>query len=277
MRTKRRTCLIAPKHSRSLHFRRPRLRNPANLGQWYAPRSLRRGAKRRHESWRVSIHVIWHDWGHIRRCGTGDSRHRPSRYCPSISCRDTDSGQAFSGGNLYGQRSYLQINQTTNTSYPDPAIIYANLSTSLVNQLAKNTKPGSPLLPLAYGINVNYPSITSLTNTSCVAPKFYQTRLTGGAFTDQAVYSASSGLFTYANALGSGINTCINGDCSLPGETSIVNAGCQSSVSVFTVDYDAPKTRNTTEVFKALEPLVITNKTTSTSTSSKRSLCKFAQ
>ena len=162
---------------------------------------------------------------------------------------------------IAGQRGYQQINQTTPTGYPDPAIIYGQLSASLVDQLAKNTKPGKAVLPLGYGLNVNYPSITSLTNTSCVAPKFYQTRLTGGALTDAAVFDASSGLFNYANNLGAGINACINGDCSLPGETTVVISGCQSSVSVFTVDYDAPSTKNTTSVRKALEPLVISNKT----------------
>ena len=162
---------------------------------------------------------------------------------------------------MAGQRGYQQTNQTTTTGYPDPAIIYGQLSTSIVNQLANNTKPGEAVLPLGYGINVNYPSITSLTNTSCVAPKFYQTRLTGGALTDAAVFNATSGTFTYANYLGTGLNACINGDCSLPGETTVVNSGCQSSVSVFTIDYDAPSTGNTTNVRKALEPLVLTNKT----------------
>ncbi|KAI4142391.1 MAG: hypothetical protein LQ340_007360, partial [Diploschistes diacapsis] len=175
---------------------------------------------------------------------------------PSIAADPSDSHIC-----LYGQRSYLQINQTTVTGYPDPAVVYANLSTSLVNQLAKNTKKGQPLLPLAYGLNVNYPSITSLTNASCIAPKFFQTRLTGGAFTDEAVFNATSGTFSYANILGSGVNACINGNCSLPGETSAVNAGCQSSVSVFTVDYDAPATHSTASIMNSLKPLVGTNAT----------------
>lgn len=38
-----------------------------------------------------------------------------------------------------------------------------------------------------------------------------------------------------------GVNTCITGDCSLPGETDIIANTCQSSVSVFSVDYDAPQ------------------------------------
>ena len=163
---------------------------------------------------------------------------------------------AFSGGSLYGQRGYKEINTTTPSGYPDPATIYAQLSVALVNQLAKNTRPGKALLPLGYGLNVNYPSITSLSNASCVAPPFIQTRLTGGAFSDFAAFNATSQTFSFQNILGAGVNACINGDCSLPGETTIVNAGCQSSVSVFTVDYDAPSGKDEKKVRSALEPLV---------------------
>jgi 5'-nucleotidase len=46
-------------------------------------------------------------------------------------------------------------------------------------------------------------------------------------------------LFSYGN-VAQRANTCTNGDCTLPGETTILNAGFQSSSSVFTVDYDAP-------------------------------------
>ena len=165
-------------------------------------------------------------------------------------------GIAFSGGSLGGQRGYKEINATTPSGYPDPATIYAQLSVSLVNQLANSTRPGKSLLPLGYGLNVNYPSITSLTNASCVAPPFIQTRLSGGAFSDFAAYNATSQTFSFQNILGPGLNTCINGDCSLPGETTIVNGGCQSSVSVFTVDYDAPTGKEAKKVRSSLEPLV---------------------
>ena len=73
---------------------------------------------------------------------------------------------AFSGGSIGGQRSYTSINATTPSGYPDPATIYAQLSVRLVEQLAKNTKPGKRILPLGYGLNVNYPAITSFTNAS---------------------------------------------------------------------------------------------------------------
>jgi hypothetical protein len=65
--------------------------------------------------------------------------------------------------------------------------------------------------------------------------------MTGGADVGSASYNAATGLFSYANIVPDGANQCINGDCSLPGETTILNSECQSSVSVFTVDYDAPR------------------------------------
>ena len=81
---------------------------------------------------------------------------------------------------------------------------------------------------------------------------------------DFAAFNKSSGTFHYANVVPAGANTCINGDCSLPGETLVVNGGCASSVSLFTVDYDAPTSHNTTAVRKSLEPLVqYQNSTTS--------------
>lgn len=165
-------------------------------------------------------------------------------------------GIAFSGGNSE-QRSYTWINKTTKSGSPDPATIQAQLAVNLIQQIVNNTKPGQPVLPLGYGINVNTPVITSLTNNSCVNPPFVQTRLTGGALTDKAVYNATSGLFTYANYLGVGTNQAINGDASLPGETTVAGTGaCYSSVSVFTVDYDAPTGSAQSTVRSALQPLV---------------------
>nr|POF15303.1 acid phosphatase [Quercus suber] len=149
-------------------------------------------------------------------------------------------GIMLSGGNSE-QRSYQWINQTTASGYPDPATIQAQLAVKVVNTLINNTAHGQPLLPQGYGISVNTPMITSLTNDSCINPPFIQTRLTGEADSDVAVYNATSKLFRYANFVPEGgLNTCINGDCSLPGETAVLNTGCFSSISVFTVDYDAP-------------------------------------
>ncbi|MCJ1268335.1 hypothetical protein MMC22_008223 [Lobaria immixta] len=163
---------------------------------------------------------------------------------------------AFSAANS-GLRSYKEINQTTPSGSPDPATIAAQLSVDLVNQLAKNTKGRERILPFGYGIDVNYPFITSLINQTCVSPPFIQTRMTGdGATVDYAAFNASTQLFTYRNITPRGVNTCINGDCSLPGETRIVNGGCQSSVTVFTIDYDAPTCRGSKHVRPLLRPLV---------------------
>ncbi|KAF6240920.1 hypothetical protein HO173_000712 [Letharia columbiana] len=177
---------------------------------------------------------------------------------------------AFSGGNN-GQRSYKEINKTTPSGFPDPATVDAQLSVALVNQLAKNGLNKSQLLPLGYGISVNYPEITSLTNDDCVDPPFVQTRITGGAEVDTAVYDSTTGLFSYGEVHPAGANTCINGDCALPGETTIVNSGCFSSVSVFTVDYDAPNP-GSEKTRKLLEPLVQRRNATANSTVTSRRL-----
>ena len=155
------------------------------------------------------------------------------------------------------QRSYQYINETTPSGYPDRATIYAQASVDLVQQLISGASDQSRLLPYGYGLSVNYPFVTSLTNDSCVKPTFVQTRMTGGAQVDRAVFNETSGLFTFGNTDGPGLNTCINGDCGLPGETVVVNDGnCRSSVSVFTVDYDAPTTGQTDTVRGGLLPLV---------------------
>ncbi|KAJ9624745.1 hypothetical protein H2204_010647 [Knufia peltigerae] len=146
---------------------------------------------------------------------------------------------SYSGGNSE-QRAYTWINETTKSGQPDPATIHAQLAVSVVNALVNGTAPGKRLMPLGYGLNVNFPFITSLTNDSCVAPPLIQTRLNGGAFTDKAVYNATTGLFKYGNKVTAALNRCINGNCALPGETPVVNGGCYGSVSVFSIDYDAP-------------------------------------
>ncbi|EXJ86076.1 hypothetical protein A1O1_06445 [Capronia coronata CBS 617.96] len=164
-------------------------------------------------------------------------------------------GIAFSGANSE-QRSYTWINQTTVSGYPDPATIHAQLAVDIVTQLVGASKPGERLLPLGYGISVNAPFITSLTNDSCISPSFIQTRITGGAVTDRTVYNATTGTFGFANELTAAINTCINGDCALPGETDVVDSGCAVAVSVFSIDYDAPLGPAQAGVRQALAPLV---------------------
>lgn len=156
------------------------------------------------------------------------------------------------------QTPYFQVNTITVVGLQDPATITARLSASLAQQLITNAK-GGRILPLSYGLNVNIPLITSFTNNSCVNPPIIQTRMTGGADVDTAVYNATTGLFTFGNLATNGTNTCSNGDCSLPGETGVLATGCRSAVSVFTVDYDAPlggSCKTTPDVRYLLQPLV---------------------
>lgn len=83
--------------------------------------------------------------------------------------------------------------------------------------------------------------------------------MTGGVDIDTAVLNETTGLFDYGIATAAqsrGANACINGDCSLLGETVVVDSGCYSSISVFTLDYDAPNCAGSANVRPLLQPLV---------------------
>lgn len=163
---------------------------------------------------------------------------------------------AFSSGNSE-HRAYTEVNKTTPSGHPDPATIQGQLVVDVVSALVNSTPSGERLLPSGYGISVNTPYISSLTNDSCVQPPFYNTRMNRDAIWDVAVYDEASGTFTYADYTPEqGGNVCINGDCSLPGETGVLDSGCASSVSVFTVDYDAPLGNNLTDVRSRLSSVV---------------------
>jgi 5'-nucleotidase len=141
--------------------------------------------------------------------------------------------------------------QNTASSYQNTtanATIAAQLSVNLVNRIAKNTPKGARLLPVGYGLNVNYPYFTN----GCVNPPFVKSRIAGGAGMPIVALNATSGLIiiaggNYYGDVSEGLNTCYNGDCFEPGESVVVTT-CQSSVSIFTVDYDAPRNYLTEEV-----------------------------
>lgn len=160
----------------------------------------------------------------------------------------------------------------------DPATILGKLAAKVVTQLESNFKrennqerrhhdsssakaaKNGRLLPYGYGISVNFPYISTLVNQSeskhCIDPPFVHTRLTGGAMTNYAAFNNETQTFTWAMYFTSpGVNTCINGDCSLPGETDIIKE-CKSAVSVWTIDYDAPKCGGAVKVRGLLEGLV---------------------
>ncbi|KAK2624415.1 hypothetical protein QTJ16_006365 [Diplocarpon rosae] len=157
--------------------------------------------------------------------------------------------------------SYKSVNRTTAIGLRDPATITAQLTANLAQQLIHNVaaRGGGRLLPLGYGLHVNIPYITSFTSADCVDPRFVHTRLTGSALVNKAVFNERTGLFTWTGHVDPGLNQCIHGDCSFPGETAVLNKGCQSSVTPFTVDYDAPiggEKKPGPDVRKLLNPLV---------------------
>ena len=78
---------------------------------------------------------------------------------------------------------------------------------------------------------------------------------------NNAVLNPVTGLFSYAeNFASTGVNGYINGDCTLPGETTIIDSKVfKTTVSVYTVDYDAPNAKSckaSVDVKSLLSPLV---------------------
>lgn len=145
------------------------------------------------------------------------------------------------------ETAYFDIKNSTN-----PATWAAELSVKIVSHIIGSSPKGGPILPLGYGISVNIPPLTAKAKT----PKIYQTRMTGNAHVNEAVWDAKKGTFTWANIkpYAAGVNACINGDCSLPGETYVVENG-GVSVSVYTVDYTAPQTPHTERIMERIKPL----------------------
>ncbi|KAK6522430.1 hypothetical protein TWF281_002991 [Arthrobotrys megalospora] len=162
---------------------------------------------------------------------------------------------AFSATDILN-RKYTAVNGTN-----DPATILGKLATKVVNQLeAKGNGQNSRLLPYGYGLNVNFPyistKVTALSEKTCINPPFVHTRLTGGASTNIAAFNEETGIFNWAsNFTSPGVNACINGDCDLPGETDVIKE-CKSAISVFTIDYDAPSCGGAVKVRELLVGLV---------------------
>ncbi|KAJ4257969.1 hypothetical protein NW762_008106 [Fusarium torreyae] len=129
---------------------------------------------------------------------------------------------------------YFELTNRTN-----PATWAAEVSAKFVEQFIDTAPKNGPLLPIGYGVSLNLPVLTADDHE----PDFVQTRFTGNAHVNEAVLDPKQGTFTWANIkpYAAGVNACINGDCSLPGETYVVENG-KASVSFYTVDYTAPST-----------------------------------
>lgn len=149
---------------------------------------------------------------------------------------------------------YRNITNSTN-----PATWTAKVAYLVVKEFIDNTGEDQSVLPLGYGINVNIPELTS-----DEVPPFVKTRLTGEADVDTAAYNETTKLFTWENVVpkSAGVNACYNGDCSLPGETYVVEGG-SVSISAFTVDYTAPSNAYTDLVFGKVDSLFESSNSTS--------------
>ncbi|KAI0637274.1 5'/3'-nucleotidase sure [Trametes polyzona] len=141
---------------------------------------------------------------------------------------------AFSAGNST-HRSF-----TTNTGDAnDPANLAAKVVADLVRALSdKVNVTQERLLPLGIGLTVNIPTFGPGNN--CTAPPFTFTRLTGGATVNQITLDPTTGFPVSKDLEARGINANINGIREDPGETP-TSAECETAVSVFAVDYDAPE------------------------------------
>ncbi|TQV92300.1 hypothetical protein V2A60_006987 [Cordyceps javanica] len=134
----------------------------------------------------------------------------------------------------------------------DPATLVAKMAIKVVNQVIKSSPKGGPLLPLGYGLNVNIPELKA----NGTEPEIVRTRMTGNAHVNEAVWDPKKGIFTWANIkpYAAGVNACVHGDCSLPGETYVVENG-GIAVSIYTVDYDAPSGKYASSIMQRLKPL----------------------
>lgn len=160
---------------------------------------------------------------------------------------------AFSGANAAASYTAVARN-ASNASHRDPATLIAQQAARVVAAFAAAAAAaGTPVLPLGYGLNVNIPPL----NASCTSPPMAYSRIGGGsAGMAKLAYNGTTGVIGYAGASPLGyvtpaLNVCYNGDCNLAGETADM-ALCKTSISVFTVDYDAPSNYHTGKIIDTI-------------------------
>ncbi|CAK9681849.1 Survival protein SurE family protein [Candida parapsilosis] len=159
---------------------------------------------------------------------------------------------AFSGSN--SNNSFFKDSLDLDDAN-EPSTIYANKVTEFVNQLFEGQGDESRALPLGVGLNVNFPKVGH-EDESCTDPAWVYTRLTGdSAGGPDLKYNADKDVFESSSGSWEALKICHNGDCSLPSENSVVeHRKCSSSVSVFSIDYDA-NLNITNKVEGVLHPL----------------------
>lgn len=157
---------------------------------------------------------------------------------------------AFSGSN--GNNSFFK--DSLDEDKLNPSNIYANLVVDFVDQLFKAQKEDERLLPLGTGINVNIPKV-GYEDENCTNPEWVYTRITGKDSSSSSIkFDSQTGLVSSGSTSSLALLVDYNGLDYLPSEASVLNENCKSSVSLYSIDYDAPK-RLQRRVHKALKPL----------------------
>lgn len=144
---------------------------------------------------------------------------------------------AFSGSNT--NNSFYQ--DSLNEDPLDVQNIYASKVVEFVDALFDGQGENPQLLPAGTGLNVNFPFVSTDSETNCTDPKFTFSRLTGSKVAISGLkYNATTNLFAYTKLAAPGTDIAYNGDASLPSEDLVLSVPCLSPVSVFSVDYTAP-------------------------------------
>lgn len=82
--------------------------------------------------------------------------------------------------------------------------------------------------------------------------------MTGGAWTLGVTYNEATGLITEREITSApALDVCINGNCYLPSETNLTSTTCNTAVTVFTIDYDAPSGEGSSALAKVRESLEV--------------------
>lgn len=151
---------------------------------------------------------------------------------------------AFSSGNNIPV-PYTWVNATTKVGLRDPATITARLAATLVETLVQKAN-GGPVMPGGYGMTVNFPFITSLTNASCLNPAYVLTRMSP-ALPGKAIFNHKTGLFGLREeesaqhrlaAAFSRLHGAPENKNVLPVEHDVISSHCTSSMTVFTLQLD---------------------------------------
>lgn len=162
---------------------------------------------------------------------------------------------AFSGSTSNNSFYKDSLNDDPNA----PANIYASKVVELTSKLFESQGDNERTLPIAVGLNVNFPKVTTLTtDDSCVDPPFVFSRLTGQKVSIPAIkYNATTNLFQGSSIHGTAATANeYNGIFGLPNENLVIDSGCYSSISAFSVDYTAP-TQQSYEVKGLIQDLLV--------------------